>query len=311
MDRDSVEWQGYIPAITTPFDEAGSLDVDALRELLRWLVGERMHGLVLAGTTGEWFSLSPEEKETLFRTAAEVVNGAMPLLGGCTAFTAREAVANAALATEAGLDGIFLTPPPYVRPSAREILHFYGTVDERCELPICIYNWPPGTGVDMSLDLLTDLAELSNVVAIKHSTADDDHFLNVFRALNDRVRIFGIPMNARGIEMVRDEGGVGTMGAGAVLGREHPEFYEAIWRGDDAAARRVAERDGQIMRDWFRKDLTGRFGSAQAILKTALNLQGLPGGFPREPILPVATEDEPRIAATLVNLGRLDSTPAA
>ena len=101
-------------------------------------------------------------------------------------------------AAEHGFDGILVTPPPYMVPTDREILGFYREVNAAVSLPICVYNWPPGTNVDMSLDLLRSIAELSNVVAIKNSTADLRHFVDVFFALKDQVRVFGVPMNEVG-----------------------------------------------------------------------------------------------------------------
>ena len=149
------------------------------------------------------------------------------------------------------------------------------------------------------------LAELDNVVAIKNSTGDRDHFLDVMRALNGSVRIFGIPMTAAGSELVLNNEADGTMGAGAVLGRTQPNFYNALWAGDRERGLEAANDDARIMSAWFNSDYTGRFGSAQAIFKAALNLQGLPGGFPRRPILPLSDEDTARVRGTLEELGRL------
>ena len=108
MNRDSVDWRGYIPAITTPFTEQGRLDLQSLRRLLVWLADEGMHGLVVAGTTGEWFSMESGEKAALFKTVGEVLKGELPLIAGCNAFTADTAIANAVTAAESGFDGILL-----------------------------------------------------------------------------------------------------------------------------------------------------------------------------------------------------------
>ena len=305
MDKDSVDWQGYIPAITTPFNEHGNLDVKALRSLVEWLAEEGMHGLIVAGTTGEWFSLTPEEKAKLFRTVSEVISGRIPLIAGCNAFTAEQAIANARLATEAGFDGILLTPPPYVRPSEREVIAFYEEVDEACALPICIYNWPPGTNIDLGRDTLDQLVDLEKVVAIKNSTGDWQRFLDVMRSVNDRVRVFGVPMTADGAELIIGAEAHGTMGAGAVLGNAQPEFFNALREGDRARALAVGALDQLVMSAWFNDDYTAKFGSAQAVFKAALNLQGLPGGFPRRPILPLSESDVRRVQDTLQRVGRL------
>lgn len=305
MNKDSVNWRGYIPAITTPFTEQGRLDFAGLHRLLEWLAGEGMHGLVVAGTTGEWFSMSSDEKAALFRAVGEVLRGELPLIAGCNAFTADAAIANAVTAAENGFDGILLTPPPYVRPSEREVIAFYQDVDKASPLPICIYNWPPGTNIDLSRGTLEQLVELENVVAIKNSTGDKEHFLDVLHALNDKVRIFGIPMTEAGAELVISAKVHGTMGAGAVLGRTHPDFFNALWAGDRKRAVALGALDQCVMSDWFNADYTAKFGSAQAIFKAALNLQGLPGGFPKRPLLPLTDDEMEKVRATLTKLGRL------
>jgi dihydrodipicolinate synthase/N-acetylneuraminate lyase len=114
MDRDDIGWRGYIPAVTTPFTEDGALDLDAWRELLDWLHRERMHGVAVAGTTGEWFSMTSAERTSLFQTAGEHIAGRMTMLAGCSAFTPDESIGYARAAQQNGFDGILLTLPPYV-----------------------------------------------------------------------------------------------------------------------------------------------------------------------------------------------------
>ena len=259
MNRDSVGWRGYMPAITTPFDEHGELDLESLRKLLEWLAAEGMHGLIVAGTTGEWFSMNSEEKALLFKTVGEVLKGVMPLIAGCNAYTAKEVISNADAAARSGFDGILVTPPPYVRPCEREVIAFYEDVDKATPLPICIYNWPPGTNIDLRRSTLEQLAELDHVVAVKNSTGDREHFLDVMRSLNKKVRIFGVPMTAVGAELIANLEADGTMGAGAVLGRTQPEFFNALWAGDRKRALAAARFDERIMSDWFKPDYTARF----------------------------------------------------
>ncbi len=305
MDRNSIDWRGYIPAITTPFTKDGVFDEEATARLHRWVYEQGMHGIIILGTQGEWFTLTKQEKERLLALAGEQLSGKLTLIAGCNSFTAREAIDNIASAAASGFDGVLLTPPPYIVPTEAEILAFYTEVSEASTLPVCIYNWPPGTNIDMSLPLLSKLAALEKVVAIKNSTSDPAYFLQVFHALKDRVRIFGVPMNELGITLVQEHQADGTMGAGAVLGREHPDFFNAIWKGDIDRARIIGERNETLMRAWFKPDYTGKFGSAQAIFKEALNQQGLPGGYPRRPILPLDEEGIHNVRATLTELGKI------
>jgi dihydrodipicolinate synthase/N-acetylneuraminate lyase len=305
MDRNSVDWRGYIPAITTPFNKDRELDVTALGTLLEWLHGEGMHGLIIAGTTGEWFTLSNDERKTLFETTGKQLKGKRTIIAGCNAFTTAQVIANAELARSAGFDGILVTPPPYIVPGEREIYEFYRAVSHGVSLPICIYNWPPGTNVDMSCELLDRLADLDKVVAVKNSTGRLDRFVKSFFLLKDRVRVFGFGMDELGATLIRTHGGDGTMGAGAVLGRGQPDFYNHLWRGELDAALKCGARDRVLMVDWFTENLTGRFGSAQAILKEALNAQGLPGGYPRLPILELDAFGREKVHETLRKVGRL------
>jgi dihydrodipicolinate synthase/N-acetylneuraminate lyase len=305
MDRHSVQWRGYIPAITTPFTRDGAMDLEGLDRLLEWLAGEGMHGIIFGGTQGEWFSISNAERKEAMRLVGRKLKGKLTLIAGCSAYTAPEVAAHARLAAEYGFDGILVTPPPYMVPTDREILQFYRDVNDAVSLPICVYNWPPGTNVDMSLELLSAIADLSNVVAIKNSTADLRHFIDVFFALKDKVRVFGVPMNDLGVLLVHQHGADGTMGAGGVLGRELPGYFNAIWENDLARARMLGERNEMLMRDWFKPDYTGRFGSAQAIFKAALNELGLPGGYPRRPLLPLEDEGLSQVRQTLRKLGKI------
>jgi len=303
--RARVNWRGYIPAITTPFRDADGLDEKGLGLLLEWLVDQGMHGLVLAGTTGEWTSMTPAERARLFTLAGEQMGKRLPLIAGCSSFTARETIAYAQHAATCGFEGVLITPPPYIRPGADEIVAFYEEVGAAIDLPICVYNWPPGTGVDMPLDLLRRLAEIDVVVAIKQSTPHFTQFAETFFALGEQVRVFGFPMNELGLTMLRVHGGDGTMGAGGVLGRNQTGFYDKLWAGDIDGARACGLKDRVLMKEWYTPELVGRFGSGPAILKAALDALGLPGGPVRRPLLPVSAADRESIAATLRKLDML------
>ncbi|HEY9423220.1 MAG TPA: dihydrodipicolinate synthase family protein [Microterricola sp.] len=303
MDRNSVEWTGYIPAITTPFTQDGELDFAGFEQQLGWLVEQRMHGVILGGTTGEWFSLNDDERAQLFSEGAKNVDGAMWVLGGCNAFTQQEAIRHAHAAEKAGLDGILVTPPPYVVPTRREIVKFYQDISDASDIPICIYNWPRGCIVDLDTELLTELAEIENVVAIKNSTGNTKAFLDGLYALSGSVRYFGIPTSPLGADLVSLGYGDGLMGSGAPLGSAHPDFWRALADGDKARALELGARDRVVMQRWFTQDYGAQFGNAQAIMKTALRLQGVPAGFVRDPLLELTPDEVSIVEATLNELG--------
>lgn len=310
MDRHDVTWRGYIPAITTPFARTGELDLDALAGQLDWMAQQRLQGVILAGTSGEWFSMSTAERARLFAEGARNVGNDMVVIGACNAFTAAEAIEHARAAERAGLDGILLTPPPYVVPNRTEIIRFYQDVSDATDIPMTVYNWPRGCIVDLDLDTLTELAQIENVVAIKNSTGDFAGFLAGMYALEGTVRYFGLPTSELGVDLALLGHGDGLMGSGAPLGADHSDYWRAIDDGDRDRALALGARDRVVMESWFRPDYGVQFGNQQAIMKTALRLRGVPAGFVRAPLLELSGDEVTRVENTLHELG-IETVPLA
>jgi dihydrodipicolinate synthase/N-acetylneuraminate lyase len=301
---DRVDWKGYFPAITTPFSKSLDVDFLALGALLEWLQQEGMHGIFVGGSTGEWPTLSRAERKSLFDAAGAQMKGRLPLLAGCTSFTPSETIELANHARAAGFDGVVFSPPPYLRPSEEEIFNFYKSVSTAVKLPIVVYNWPAGTGIDMSIPLLARISSLDNVVAIKQSSSHLDRFIHTLFELNEVVRVFGFTMDDLGITLIQARGGYGTIGAGGVLGRIQPDFYNKLWSGDIDGARRCGAKDCKLLEAWYTPELIGRHGAAPAVMKTGLMLRGVPmRNHVRAPLMDVRPEDIPAIRRTLEDLG--------
>jgi dihydrodipicolinate synthase/N-acetylneuraminate lyase len=305
VDRSTIDWRGYIPATVTPFTEDLELDRKGFQEVIEWLVAEGMHGIVVAGSSGEWPSLTGEERVDLFRLAAEQVRGRVPLIGCCNAISPQESRAFARAAEEIGLDGIIVAPPPYSRPNDKEIVAFYEWIARETELPLALYNWPRGTGVDMGPQLIQRLADIDTVVAIKNSTGSLDSFVRTFFSLKDRLRIFGFGTDELSMSLLREHGGDGTIGGGGVLGRDHPDYFNRLWAGEIDRARACGDRDRRFFEFSMHPDFSPKFASAQAIMKEALNVQGVPGGYPRPPYLPLDDVERERVRAFMSELDRV------
>jgi dihydrodipicolinate synthase/N-acetylneuraminate lyase len=288
MNRDDVDWQGYFPAFVTPFTEAGDLDLDTLRALVDHYVAEGMHGIVVNGTCGEWFSQLPDERRAVAETAVEQAAGRMRVLVGCTAYTAKETAGFAQHALAAGADGVLASPPPYAKLFPDEVIAFYEDINAAIDGPIAVYNWPHGSGVDIGPELADKLADIGQIVAIKDSTPDADQFFETSRRVRDRVRVFGPYMTARGIEVLRKEGGDGTVGGGSLHGHPDPQFWEWVWRGDfDAPAAHATAADRLFPQLWLPGGWAGKYGAYQSQLKALMNMLGQPAGHVRRPRLPV------------------------
>jgi 4-hydroxy-tetrahydrodipicolinate synthase len=225
------------------------------------------------------------------------------VIGCCNAISPRESLAYARAAEEAGLDGIIVAPPPYSRPNEREILAFYRSIAERVRLPLSLYNWPRGTGIDMAPDLIAQLSEIDTVVAIKNSTSSLAAFVRTFFALGDRLRIFGFGADELSMTLLVHHGGDGTIGGGGALGRDHPDYFNHLWSGDLEAAQVCGERDKRFFEFSMFPDFSPKFASVQAVMKAALNVRGLPGGYPRPPYLPLDGEEQEKVVVFMTQLG--------
>jgi dihydrodipicolinate synthase/N-acetylneuraminate lyase len=287
MNRGDVEWHGYWPAAPTPFTAEGALDEGAWRALLDLYAEQGVHGVLVNGTTGEWFSQNPAERRRVAEIAVERLSGRVPVVIGCGAFTANECVEYGEHARVIGADGILTTPPPYVHPSQDEIYAFYRTITEAVDLPLMAYNWPRGTAVDISVDTAVRLAGLDNVVAIKDSSGDELKVAETCAAVADRVRVFGRFIHRRGMAVMAEFGGDGNIDGGALGAPFAVPFYEAYWAGDLGRAREWSARYERLVGLLVNPDYSSRFASPTSQLKAAMRLLGQPGGHVRPPLLPL------------------------
>jgi dihydrodipicolinate synthase/N-acetylneuraminate lyase len=310
MNRDDVDWQGYYPAFVTPFTASGALDLNTLRALVDHYAAEGMHGIVVNGTCGEWFSQNPEERRAVAEAAVSQAAGRLRVLVGCTAYTANETAEFARHALAAGADGVLASPPPYAKLFPDEVVAFYEDLNAAIDGPITVYNWPHGSGVDIGTDLADRLADIGQIVAIKDSTPDADQFFATSRRVRDRVRVFGPYMTERGIGVLRTEGGDGTVGGGSLYGKPDPQFWESVWQGDfDSAAAHAARGDALFPKLWLPGGWAGIYGAYQSQLKELMRMLGQPAGHVRRPRLPIT--DPASLAALRAVLTEEGLLPAA
>jgi dihydrodipicolinate synthase/N-acetylneuraminate lyase len=297
MDRNDVSWQGYWAACPTPYGEQGELELDLLRALLDCYLEQGIHGVFVNGTTGEWFSQTDDEREQVAQAAVAHVAGRIPVVIGVSGYTAKAAVELGRRAIAAGADGIAASPPAYSRTLPDETVAFFE--DIATELPdarLMIYNWPPGTNVDIAAELATRLVEIDNIVALKDSTGNFEQFVETTRTVVDRVRVFGPFMSSAGYDALRAGGGDGVIGGGSILGPADPQFWEAHWRGEEIYCLEHAARTDRLFEKlWLPGGWRGRFGHYQSQLKAIMSMIGQPGGTVRPPRLPVT--DPSKLAA--------------
>ena len=311
MQREDVDWHGYWVAAPTPFTASGELDETGWAQLVRLYAGQGVHGLLVNGSTGEWFSQSPAERRRVVEIAVEAAAGRLPVVVGVSAYTVAEAGALAEHAAETGADGVLATPPPYVHPSADEIVAFYTSLGRSSDLPLMVYNWPRGVSVDLAATpgLMRRLAGIDQVVAIKDSTGDWLRMLNTVEAVADQVRVFGSFISRRGLAVLRGLGGDGNIDGGGLGAPFAVPFYDAVAADKVGEAEQSALRYLAISGRLINPDYSGIFASPIAQLKAAMTMLGHPAGPPRPPLLPLTGPEKlAAIRAILVDGGLLAGT---
>ncbi len=161
----------YTPAIT-PLAADGSIDTAAFAEVLESLIAARVHGIIIGGSTGEYYAHSTEERLMLARRAKDVIGGRLPLIVGTGAIRTEDSVTYARDAKAIGADAILVGSPPYALPTELENAAHTLAVDAAAGLPIMLYNYPGRMGVSMGEAYFAAIAGCRNVVAIKESSGD-------------------------------------------------------------------------------------------------------------------------------------------
>jgi 4-hydroxy-tetrahydrodipicolinate synthase len=293
MNRHDVDWWGYWVAAPTPFGPRGELDPAALSALMTLYAEQGVDGVLVNGSTGEWFSQTPAERHEVATTAVAAMDGRMPVVVGVSAYTPAEAAGLARQAEAAGADGVLATPPPYAHLAPDEIVEFYREVSQATALPFIVYNWPRGVSVDLGRypGLLGRLAALDRVVAIKDSTGDWLGMLDTVEELAERVRVFGSFLHRRGLAVLLGLGGDGNIDGGGLGAPFAVPYYEAVRAGDHAAAARWAGRYAGLSGRLIRPDYSGVFASPVPQLKAAMRMLGQPAGPVRRPLLDVTSPE--------------------
>ena len=290
-------FRGVYPALTTPFRPDLSLDVDGYARLVDNVIDDGVHGLVVNGCTGESWSLSPDERATVFRTAVAAARGRVRVVAGCSGQTAAETLAKIRQAADAGCAYAMVSPPWYIMPGPDEILAHYRKILTATPLPILLYNIPRRTGVGFTVEMVDRLADDPKVVGIKESSKDWGLLSSVIRRTRERISVFAGYASFFGLAALC-EGAVGYIDSGTpVFGARSLAFYRAATSGDLETARRLQADMEHMLAAYF------GLGTFPASIKAALDLLGRPGGPTRDPIRPLDPAQRETLRKTMLAAG--------
>ncbi len=274
-----MQLRGVYAPIVTPFDAREEIDFEVLKRLIDFVLANGVVGLIPGGTTGEVYALSDAERLELFRFVKDYAGGRTTLIAGVNAGATRDAVRFAEAAAGLGYDGLMAAVPPYSRPSQRELLAHFKDVATATALPIVLYNFPWRAGSEIGYDILDGLAGQANVIGIKEASSDLSRLIAMRLRYGDRFQI-----SCGSDDQALDYfvwGSTSWIGGGASCApRQHVAVLEAALAGDFATARARMEKLLPLLQLMEAGHYTQK-------VKAGCELQGIPVGPARRPLLPL------------------------
>ncbi|SFL64306.1 4-hydroxy-tetrahydrodipicolinate synthase [Bradyrhizobium sp. NFR13] len=240
MAATKTNFRGSYTALVTPFKD-GALDEAGFRALVSWQIAEGSNGLVPVGTTGESPTLSHEEHYKVVEWCIDEAKGRVPVIAGAGSNSTKEAVALAKHAEKAGADAVLVVTPYYNKPTQEGMYQHFKAVNDAIGIPIIIYNIPPRSVVDMSVDTMARLYELKNIAGVKDATADLARVSKQRHAMGpDFIQMSGEDMTALAYMAA---GGHGCISVTAnVAPKLCADLMSLVLKGDYAGALKIQDR---------------------------------------------------------------------
>jgi 4-hydroxy-tetrahydrodipicolinate synthase len=278
-----MRFEGIYTPVITPMGPDREIDEKGWVEVIEHLLGQGMHGLVLGGTTGENYALTPEERVRQFQYGHEVIAGRVPWIAGVNDIRTEDVSAFAVEARKAGASAILLAVPPYSLPNDKELAQHALAVDKACGLPVMLYNYPGRSGTDFGQDFLDRVSRNSNFTAIKESSGDINRIHMIAREFPHLQLSCGADDQA--LEFFVWGARSWVCAAGNFLGTECIALYETcVLEEDFTTGRRLMKALLPVM------TVLERGGKFAQCVKYGCEMDGLPAGTVRLPLRPMKKE---------------------
>lgn len=176
-------------ALVTPF-KGQRVDYDALEALIDWQIDCDTDALIVLGTTGEPSTITPSERSAIIECAVSKVSGRVPLYIGTGSNSTRKAIEQSVEAMRLGADGLLVVTPYYNKTSNSGLIEHYTTIADSVNIPIIVYNVPSRTGMNMSPEIMLELAKHPLLCGFKEACSDISHAMRLFELVGDGVAIY-------------------------------------------------------------------------------------------------------------------------
>ncbi len=280
-----MKFEGIYTPLVAPFYDDYTLNKDAMERTVNMLIEAGVHGIIVAGTTGEYYAMSKKERVFLMGLAKEMINGRLPMIIGTGAMRTEDSIEYAKAAKDHGADAILVATPPYAYPTGREIALHALAIDRAANLPVMLYNYPGRMSVNMDEDTLDRLGRSANFCAIKESSGDPNRLHMLARDYPHIALSCG--MDDQALEFFA-WGARSWVCAGSNFAPEaHIALYQACAiEGDFSKGRAIMSAMLPLMR------VLEQGGKFIQCIKYGLTLRGIDAGPPRRPLHPLNKDDK-------------------
>ncbi|SLN73588.1 4-hydroxy-tetrahydrodipicolinate synthase [Roseovarius albus] len=287
----NVKLSGVMPALVTPFDEAGKIDFNAFENLMSHFREAGVSGWVPNGSTGEYFSQSTEERRAVLQFVKEYANDDEILIAGTNAPATREVIEQTALAKEIGYDNVLLAPPFYTRPTQEELINHYETVLDAVDVNLVLYSYPMKDGADISFELLDHFADNPRVIGIKESSGVLQRAIDISSRYEGKIQLIS-GSDDIALDFMFWGADSWICGPSNCMANACCELDRAFKAGELAKAK-------EIMKTLYRAMNILESGKFVQKIKYGCELQGLPVGECRAPLGPLTEKEKAELRTAM------------
>ena len=292
-----TSFHGVFPYLVSPIKEDGTVNRDVLHRLCNDLIEAGVHGLTPLGSTGEFAYLNWEQKLAIVETVVAAAGGRVPVVAGVAATTIAEAERQTRAFQELGCDGILAVMEAYFPVSEDGTYAYFAAIAEASHLPVVLYTNPSFQRSDLTLPVITHLAQHDNVAYIKDASSNTGRLLSILNAVGDKMTVFSASAHIPACVMMI--GGAGWMaGPACLVPRESVQLYELCKAGDWPAAMDLQRRL------WGLNQVFAKYQLA-ACIKGGLETLGYEVGKPLPPQAPLDGKGHEEVEAALRAVGRI------
>ncbi|MDB2522258.1 dihydrodipicolinate synthase family protein [Planktomarina temperata] len=290
-----MQFEGIYTPVITPYHNDFSLNQDALEATINRLIEAGVHGLIIAGTTGEYYAQSTDERVEMMSVAHEIIAGRRPMIVGTGAIRTEDSILYAKAAQKAGADALLIATPPYAYPTGREIALHALAIDRAADLPAMLYNYPGRMCVNMDEETLDRLGRSPNFCAIKESSGDPNRLHMLARDYPHIALSCG--MDDQALEFFA-WGARSWVCAGSNFAPEaHIALYQSCAvEGNFTKGRAIMSAMLPLMR------VLEQGGKFVQCIKYGLTLRGIDAGPPRKPLQPLNKDDKRQLAEVIATM---------